>query len=211
MKMAYGVCVGSWDRLRANVIPHIGDSPLLALSGQTSIAVAYNLILDACCNRGYEVVVLIHDDLEIIDPDIDAKLKAALADPDVALVSVAGGQQPINQTEVLAWWDIPPCIGHQVTDSYLIDFGERTGEIDTPEGSFLAFGPWAIEHLRFDAGIPGFHGYDVDIGFQARSQKKKVIVADLDTHHHTLVGFQSETVAAAWRAANIYVANEWNL
>ncbi len=38
--VGYGTCVGSWEKLRRNVIPRTAGRPLMALSGQTQIAVA---------------------------------------------------------------------------------------------------------------------------------------------------------------------------
>lgn len=210
-KIGYGCCVGSWERFQRYVAPRIGDRPLLGLAGQTSITVAYNSIIDAYRGRGLDAIVLLHDDLEITDSDAEAKILAALEDETVALVGVAGGRQPTNEHTVLAWWDISGCVGHQLTDSYLIDFGPRGGDVDTPEGSIIALSSWAVENVRFDKEVPGFHGYDVDIGLQVRSRGRRVVVVDLDTHHHTTIGFESPETAAAWRGANAYVAAKWNV
>ncbi len=204
MTVAYGVCVGSWDKLRRNVIPRTTGRPLLGLSGQTQITVAYNTILDAYRGRGLDAVILLHDDLDMVDPDAEAKFLAALADPDVALVGVAGGLSDKS----LAWWD-SETVGHQMTDSGLIDFGTRAGDVAILEGSVLVFSPWAVEHLRFDARYPGFHGYD-EICLTARAAGKRATVVDVDTHHHTTVGFKSPTIAAAWDVAEEIFQAKWH-
>lgn len=203
--IAYGSCVGSWGRLHANVVPRIGDRPLLALSGQTSIAVAYNTILDAFAGQGFDAVVLLHDDLEITDPDAEAKFLTALAEPGVGLVGVAGG----GASHGLAWWDANP-VGHQLTDVGLIDFGRRSGDVIVLEGSVLVFGPEAVKTLRFDTTFPGFHSYD-EISMQACAAGMRCVVADVDTHHHTRMGFKSQASHDQWAAGDRAFREKWSL
>lgn len=204
VNVAYGCCVGSWDKLAANVIPRIGDRPLLALWGQTSICKAYNAILAAHRGRGLDALVLLHDDLELTDPDHEAKFLAALAEPDVALVGVCGGKGETS----LAWWT-SDTVGHQLTDSGMLDFGPRTGDVAFIEGSIMVFSPWALKHLEFDEAYPGFLGYD-DICLTARKAGKRVVVADVDTHHHSTTGFKSAAVAEDWYTSEAIFDQKWN-
>jgi hypothetical protein len=204
--IGYGSCVGSWEKFGRNVATWVGDRPLVALSGQPSISIACNLILDAYKGKGMDAVILLHDDLEITDPDAETKFLAALADPDVALVGVCGGKG--DQT--LHWWESEK-IGHQMTDSGLLDFGPRTGDVAFIEGSVMAFSPWAVEHLRFDERYPGFSaGYD-DICLHAREAGKRVTVADVDTHHHSTVGWKSPQALAAFAAAEVQFRAKWGI
>lgn len=203
--MAYGTCVGSWEKLRRNVIPRTAGRPLFALSGQTQLTVAYNTILDAYKGRGLDVVILLHDDLDMVDPDAEAKFLAALADPDVALAGVCGGKGD----KTLAWWE-SETVGRQMTDSGMLDFGSRTGDVAFIEGSVMAFSPWAVENLRFDERYPGFLGYD-DVCLTAREMGKRVTVADVDTHHHTTVGLKSPAIAAAWDIAEDIFRAKWGI
>lgn len=202
--IGYGTCVGSWEKLRRNVVPRTSGRPLLGLSGQSQLTVAYNTILDAYRGRGMDAVVLLHDDLDLCDPEAEAKFLQALSDPDVALVGVCGG----TGDKSLAWWD-SETVGHQMTDSGLLDFGERTGDVAFIEGSVLVFSPWAVENLRFDERYPGFLGYD-DVCLTAREMGKRVVVADVDTHHHTTVGFKSPEIAAAWDVAEEIFQAKWH-
>ncbi len=203
MTVAYGCCVGSWEKLHRNVVPRVGDRPLLALSGQTQLTVAYNTILDAYRGRGFAAVVLLHDDLELTDRNAETEFLAALADPDVALVGVCGGKGD----KTLAWWE-SETVGHQMTDSGMLDFGVRTGDVAFIEGSLMVFSPWAVENLRFDERYPGFLGYD-DVCLTARAAGKRVTVVDVDTHHHTTVGFKSPAIAAAWDVAEEIFHEKW--
>lgn len=207
--IAYGCCVGWWDELQRYVVPWVGDRrlygvetperPLLALAGQTSIAVAYNTILSALVGQygdELDAVILLHTDLEILDPQAEQKILEALAEPDVALVGVCGGGGELGTS----WWDCNP-IGHQQINDRFLDFGTRIGDVDVLEGSLLAFSPWAARWLRFDESYPGFHGYD-SICLSARSLGKRCNVVDVDTFHHANIGFKTEQSAADWATSN---------
>ncbi len=207
MNVAYGCCVGSDEKLRRYVVPRLPPLRLLyAQRDQTSIAVAYNQILDDAKQDGVEVLILQHDDLEITDPRGEDKLVAALMGARVGLVGVAGGGGDAG----LAWWNQGP-IGHQRTDTMDIDFGHREGTVTLLEGSLLAFGPWAIEHLRFDEAFPGFHGYD-EIAMQCRWYAAMLnVVVDVDTWHHNPMGFKSEQSHQEWLAADRMYRKKWGL
>jgi len=202
-----GCCVGAQWKLAAFVLPWLGGRPLLAAYNQTSIVTAYNQILDAVDPHGAELthpLLLVHDDLEVIDPDWADKVTTAFEDDTVGLVGVAGGGGAS-----LYWWDHDP-IGHQRTDVRLIDFGLRAGEVELIEGSFMAFSPWVAKRLRFDTLFADcdFHGYD-EIAAQVRAAGKRVVVIDLDTHHHNPEGYRSESSAAAKIRADQQYRRKW--
>lgn len=191
----HGVCVGDWARFTANVVPH-ALGPIIGLSGQTSIAAAYNTILDACRGRVPDMLILQHDDLEIGDPAAATKLAAAFSDPEVAIVGIAGARGVTS----LAWWNFDT-VGHQQTDTQMVDFGVRAGDVDALEGSLLVLSAWAVANLRFE-DWPGWHGYDVAICRRARNAGKRVLVVDLDTVHHTRLGFKSDEIQTEWFEAD---------
>ena len=57
-----------------------------------SIARSYNALLDQAAERDdLEALVLLHQDAEIVDADLCAKVRAALRDPDVAVVGLRRG------------------------------------------------------------------------------------------------------------------------
>ena len=207
-RVGYGVCVGSWDRFSQYVMPNIdrlGGRPLIALYGQTSIAEAYNTILNAYQGKGFDLIVLQHDDLEITDPDAEAKLlAAAAAGPDVAIVGVCGG----GDGSTLAWWN-GSTVGHQQINGRMLDFGPRTGDVAIAEGSIMAFTPLAVESLRFDTRYPGFHSYDEVCMAATRILGGRVVVADVDTFHHVDLGFKSEASAEQWAAGDALFRKKW--
>lgn len=209
MVIAYGVVVSDWGKLQRNVVPRIGDAPLIALSGQTSIAEAYNSILDAYISQGrmLDALVLQHDDLEVIDPLMEEKLQRAMTeDAGVGLVGVIG----TRKVGSLAWWN-GGIVGHQQTDSMMIKDDPLESCVACTDGSFMALSSWAVENVRFDTRYPGFHGYDVDMGMQLTRQGRKVKVADIDTHHHTTLGFKSPEIQASWEHAAALFADKWAL
>lgn len=193
----YGACVGSWDRVARWLAPATAGCEFVGLAGQPSLAVAYNRILDHYAADHDGPVVLLHDDVEIVDPAFEAKAFTVLADrPDVALVGVAGGVSE----DSLAWWN-GPTVGHQRTDAMMLDFGQREGDVAVLEGSVLVFSPWAVRNLRYDLRYQGFHSAD-EVSLTARQAGKRLYVADIDTHHHTPMGFRTPAGEAAWTAGD---------
>lgn len=202
-KIGYGCCVGTWDKFHRYVMPRIPqDRPVLTASSQTSISVAYNAILDGFRVYDLDAVILVHDDLEMTDPSTEQKvLNAFNIHDDIALVGVAGGGPS------LAWWNIMPR-GYQLTDSGPLTFGaSRFGYVDMIEGSFMAFSPWAIQELRFDERYE-FLGYD-DVCLEAQRAGKLVLVEDIDTHHHSTVGYKSESVRQMWERSEAIFKSKW--
>lgn len=177
---------------------------MVALAGQPGIVPAYNTIIDAYAGRELDALILLHDDLELTDPDAEAKLLAPLADPDVGLVGVAGGGG-----DSIYWWNHNP-VGHQLTDVMNIDFGQREGDVTLIEGSVMVLSPWLLANLRFDLRFTGYHGYD-EIGQQVRAAGKRVVVVDVDTHHHNPMGYASEESAAMCQLAAQLYQEKWGL
>lgn len=175
----------------------------MALSGQKSISVAYNRMIKVALDEQVDALVLQHDDLEITEPpdSFENKILDAVARPDVALVGVAGGGPSMS------WWNINP-IGHQLTDSGPLEFGNtRAGDVHMIEGSLMVLSSWAIRHLKFDERYK-FLGYD-DICLKARRFGKRVIVVDIDTHHHSTVGYKSESVREMWARSEEIFNQKW--
>lgn len=201
VSIVHGCCVGSWEKFQQYVVPRLDGHDVIALGNQTSIARAYNRILDSVYRAQPDILILQHDDLEITDPTYVEKLEAVFAESDIGIVGVAGARDVTG----LAWW-FYTTVGHQMTDGIgALDFGERAGDVEALEGSFLALGPWFIQNMRFDERYPGFHGYDSIATDVLRLGGMRVVVADIDTHHHTPGGFRSESSQADWdRSSDIY-------
>lgn len=211
-RIVYGCVTSSLDRVQRYVVPHVGDRELILMWNQRGMGSAYNKIIHALRGRDVDALVLVHDDLEIIDPDVEQKVLDALALPRVGLVGVAGGYDITG----LAWWNART-VGWQRTDSGSLDFGQREGYVTSVEGSFMALG---VDVLRYfcDYGEPfdeqfdefAFHGYD-DIGMTICSRDLGVYVADIKTHHHTSLGFTSSAGEQQWLAADRAFRAKWKI
>jgi hypothetical protein len=205
--IAYACCVGSWDKFAKNVVPRVGERPLFAFGDQRTIAEAYNKAIAMCSDPQVEALVLLHDDLEITDPAFEHKVRVMIESvPDLAVIGIAGARG----VRSLDWWNYDT-VGHQQTDSVLLEFKERFGLVDGMEGSLLVLTRWAIDNLRFDEQYDGFHGYDCDIVRQAIAAGKVAAVADIDTHHHTTVGWKSDAVRESWDRAHQVFRKKWGL
>lgn len=196
VNVAYGVCTNSWERMSQYIAPRIGNRHLIVLWNQTAIAEAYNQILASFTHKNLDMLILMHDDLELIDSEGEAKFLQAIQGPEVAIAGVAGGKGVAS----LAWWN-HETIGYQLIDSGPLNFGPREGDVDIVEGSIMAFSPWAISNLRFDEELTGFHGYD-EICMAAKRAGKRVVVANVDTHHHTRLGFETPEDQDKWFRGN---------
>jgi hypothetical protein len=201
--IAFAVCVGSEDKYRQFAQPGLvstceADSPLAEVTTDSSIFTAYNEVLDAFADHDdLEALVLLHEDVEIVDSEFCAKVRAALADPDVAVVGVIGA---LGVTS-LAWWK-GDGRGRCLETRGLVDFGGGRHDVDSVDGLLLVLSPWAVRNLRFDdEGFTGFHGYDADICFQARAAGKRVVVEDIAVVHHTKGGYGDMQAYAACDAA----------
>ena len=181
----------------------------------------YNLILDKVASRrvdDVEALVLIHQDAEIADPEFTTKVRAALADPEVAIVGCAGAVD----VRSIAWWE-----GSITWASFTHRYDElgggeipafswmtekmppfaQLGEVDSIDGFVMALSPWAMQNLRFDESLGKIHGYDFDACMQARAAGKKVVTADLQVvHHHSLRLIED---VESWISAYMRVAEKW--
>ena len=78
------------------------DSNVLAFAALGSICRSLNLLLEQAARLdGLEALVIVDQDTEIADPELCAKARAALADPDVAVVGCVGA----TGVRSAAWWE----------------------------------------------------------------------------------------------------------
>jgi hypothetical protein len=207
-RVMYGVCVGDWGRFSTYVAPRTAGRDVIAMSGQTSIAAAYRAIASVAEVRGAEALILLHDDLELLDPQAEEKILGAIRSGS-DLVGMAGGGSAAG----IGWWAQSPVGATRCDDpgSPVVDFGQRSGDVETLDGALLAMSSWAVRHTYFDTRYPGFHGYDADISAQVRRGRRRVSVIDIDTHHHTRLGFKSAESEADWWTADAIFREKWGL
>ena len=99
------------------------------------------------------------------------RLSAALAEPGVGLVGVAGGRD-------LVWgkrWSGRALAGRTNDTASSRGLGAPSADVDAVDGCLMLVAAAAL-HLDFDVdGFPGFHGYDVDYSLQVRSAGLRVV------------------------------------
>jgi hypothetical protein len=195
-------------------------SAVYAMEGLDSIFTSYNALLDrAAGERDLEALVLVHQDTEILDADVCAKVREALRDPDVGVVGCVGALD----VRSIAWWE-----GSVALASFVHRYDEhgggelaafsftwadappyaRTGEVDTVDGFLLALSPWVVRNLRFDESLGRLHGYDFDFCLQARDAGRKVVTADIRAVHHHSLELVSDP--DEWVEAHMRVAEKWD-
>jgi Glycosyltransferase like family len=223
--IAFGCSITKPDQFRRCAEPGIrraadGDSVRYELPAVGSIARSYNALLDRAVERAdLEALVLVHQDAEIVDADLCVKVRAALSDPDVAVVGCAGALD----VRSIAWWE-----GSVTLASFINRYEDhgggdlpsfswsrmdappwaQTGEVETLDGFVLVLSPWAVRSVRFDESLSRFHGYDLDYCLQVREAGRKVITADFRAIHHRQIEMLPEP--EEWIEAHIAVAEKWD-
>jgi hypothetical protein len=224
--IAFGCAMTSPDKYEAFAKSGIDlvaepDSKIHLYRSKGSIFRNYNMILDLVKDEpDLEALVLFHQDSEIVEPDFCDRIRAAMADPEVAIVGCIG----VVGARSIAYWEGSEVWGSFTHRYYEYGGGDipglgwqrgahmppyaRTGEVDTVDGFVLCLSPWAVRNLRFDETLGKLHGYDLDICLQAREQGKKVVVADFRViHHHSLALIND---VDGWVEAHMKVAEKWD-
>jgi hypothetical protein len=224
--IAYGCAIGHRGRYERFARPGIAlaagaGHETYEVEGGECLFQAYNGILDqvAFSGRELDALVLVHEDTRICDPRFEDKLRATFAGGGVA---VAGAFGAVGVTGI-DWWVHERMVGSATLNSaepfaptgYPLVGWETTvgpggqGEVDALDGMLLALSPWALANLRLDEDLgPGFHGYDIDLCFQARERGRTVIAMDISVEHHQrqlLAGEQRE----AWKRAHVAFRRKW--
>jgi hypothetical protein len=189
----FATCVGSEQTYRTRALPGLRtvvepDSLLIeATADRGSIFAAYDEVLDAVAGLdGVEALVLMHEDVELLDPAFCATVRSRFAaTPDAAVLGAVGA----DRVSSLAWWEGRGA-GHVVETRGTVDFGRHPCPVDTVDGLLMVLSPWAVAHLRYGEGHPpGFHGYDAELCFAARAAGRSVWVERLPLIHHTKGGY----------------------
>jgi 2-polyprenyl-3-methyl-5-hydroxy-6-metoxy-1,4-benzoquinol methylase len=189
--IAYAACIGDPAKFEQICLPGLRrvtepDDLVIEAEHESSIFAAYNEVLDAVRERDdLEMLVLLHEDTEVVEPDFRERLRSRLAEPDVAIVGAVGARG----VDGLSWWE-GECFGRLLETRGIVDFGGGTHDVDTVDGLVMALSPWAVRNLRFDeSAYSGFDAYDADLCAQARAAGKRVVVTELPViHRHSRMG-----------------------
>jgi Glycosyltransferase like family len=192
------------------------ESEIYAFAAVGTIGRSYNLLLEHAQGReDLEALVLVHPYAEITDPDLCAKARMALSDPDVGVVGAVGA----TGVRTIAWWE-----GHVVSGPVMHRYQEYGGgelpafswtqrkpppaEVEMVDGWLLVLSPWVVHNVRFDESLTLGHGFDLDYCLEVRRAGRKVMVHDLRlTHHHQL---EPVSDLALWVEAHVRMAEKWD-
>jgi hypothetical protein len=223
--IAFGVAITRPDVYRACAQPGIRraaepDSAVHELSATGTIYESYNALLErAAPEDALEALVLVHQDAELMSPDLCSTIRRTLADPAVGVVGCVGA----IGVRSIAWWEASVTLAsfinryteHGGGDLHSFSWEwekappyARAGEVDTLDGFVLALSPWAVRTLRFDEALGPFHGYDLDFCLQVREAGRKVVTADFRAIHHRPLRMLPEP--QEWIDAHIRVAEKWD-
>jgi hypothetical protein len=199
--------------IRAAVEP---GAAVLAYEAVGTVCQSCNVLLDAAAKLDdLEALVLVEEHVEVDDPGLCAKVRAAFADPDVAVAGWMGA----TGVRTLAWWEgrisCGPVVVHY--DEYgggrlpahaWTETDAPPAEVDMVDGRLMALSPWAVRNLRFDEALSLGCGYDLDFCLRARAEGRKVVTAGFRAvHHHSL-----ELIAdrELWVEGHIQIAQKWD-
>lgn len=195
------------------------DSRVHAVPAIGSIFRSYNALLDAAAGwEGLEALVLVHQDTEIVTPEFSARVREAMADPEVGLAGCVGAVG----VRSIAWWEASVTQASFINryeehgggdlESFSWDWDEappyaRTGEVETLDGFLLVLSPWVVQNVRFDESLGQFHGYDLDFCLQVRAAGRKVVTMDVRAIHHRPLAMLPDP--EQWVEAHMLVAEKW--
>jgi hypothetical protein len=223
--IAFATAITNPDLYRRCAEPGIrraaeAGSEIYASPSAGSIFSSYNaLMAEAACHDDLEALVLVHQDAEIVDPDLCRKARQALGDPDVGVVGCVGA----IGVRSIAWWEASVTLASFVNRYEEHGGGDlpafswawedappyaHTGEVETLDGFLLVLSPWAVRNLRFDESLGSLHGYDLDFCLQVRAAGRKVVTADFRAIHHRPL--QMIPDPERWIEAHMRVAEKWD-
>lgn len=208
--IVWGVCAGGrgerFDRVARPALERAaaGADRIEVRYGDRGICAAYNELIDLARScQDLEALVLVHDDVEIVDPGARSKILAEAARPGTGVLGVVGGRRAVDA----CWWACREQYGYVVDSGGVLDLHRREGVVDMLDGLCLVLAPAAVASLRFDAALlPGFHGYDVDICLAARDLGLENRVIPLDLVHRDKASIGD---AAAFEAAKAALREKW--
>ena len=223
--IAFGCAITKPDEFQRCAEPGIRraeepGSARFVLPAVGSIAESYNAMLDRAAERDdLEALVLVHQDAEIVDADLCAKVREALRDPEVGLIGCVGALD----VRSIAWWEGSVTLasfinryeahggGDLASFSWSWDEAPpwaHTGEVETLDGFVLVSRRGRCARSASTSRSAAFHGYDLDYCLQVREAGRKVVTADFRAIHHRQIEMLPDP--EEWIEAHIAVAEKWD-
>jgi hypothetical protein len=207
--IAFGTAVSDRATYERVALPGIGlaaesDSVILAKEGYGSIQGPYNQMLsEAASFPDLEALVLMHEDFELTDDSLGARVRRLLRDPRVGLIGALGGRN----ARLHCWTEVEDHYGTSMAPGISVRHSTGSSEVDGVDGSLLVIAPWAVRALCFNESLAEhFHGYDVDFSLRVQAMGGTVICDDIPYFHH----MRDRSDYEARRLAGIALARMWD-
>lgn len=164
------------------------------IKGTRSIFSKYSLALKYVIKHGSDIVVFMHDDVTILDPLFEKKLKLVFNKfPSVAIAGVIGTKV---LTDAGGWWICnrpAETFGHIMqghpdgSEHHMIDSIGFCKDMISIDGCLFAVRAELLLSgtLKFDHRYDGYHFYDADMCVQAKALGYDVAVADILIKHES--------------------------
>ena len=192
------------------------NSAVLGYEAVGTVCQSYNVVLDrAAAYDDLEALVLVDEHVAVEDPELCAKVRAAFADPDVAVAGWMGA----TGVRTLAWWEgrisCGPVVvrydqhgGGRLPAHAWTETATPPAEVDTVDGRLMALSPWAVRNLRFDETLSLGYGYDLDFCLQARAEGRKIVTGDFRAVHYRSLELIPDR--ELWVEGHIQIAQKWD-
>lgn len=217
--IAFGCVVSEPEAYRRYAEPGIAlarepDSRVYPFAAVGTLGRSCNLLREsAAACEDLEALVILHPHAQLDDSSFTAKVRAALADPTVAVLGVAGGRG-----EGLAWWRHGVSRGtvvqrHNDAGGGELDAfewarpGPAPADVDAVDGFVLVLSAWAVRHVAFDERTILGHAFDVDYCRRVRAEGRRVATIDARVIEHRELELVEDL--ELWVEAHIALADTW--
>jgi hypothetical protein len=175
---------------------------------------SFNLLLAAAARcEDLEALVIVHSHAQIDDRGFMAKVRAGLADPEVALLGCAGA----TGVRDLAWWKGTVSAGdvvhryNELGGGDLPAYGWAAHSAPRPvEGVdpfLLVLSPWAVRTVGFDEELAFGYGVELDYCLQLRAAGRRLATLDTRVIEHRSLEFDREV--QLWAEGHLALARKW--
>jgi hypothetical protein len=216
--IAFGASVSETDAYRRYAEPGIrqaaeADSKIIALAPAGLICRSLNLLLDEASRYDdLEALVLVHPYTEIADRELCAKVRRALANPQVGIVGPAGGRGGRS----IAWWEgevssadvtlrYGECGGGEMRAYEWANPGPAPAEVEVVDIFLMVLSPWVVRNVRFDETLRLANGIELDFCRRVREAGRRIATLDVAAIQHRTLTLVPHV--ESWIEAHVQMAD----
>ena len=218
--IAFGCIVSEPEPYRRYAEPGISlvrewDSRVYPFASVGTIGRSYNLLLRSAAQcDDLEALVIVHPHTQIDDRAFAAKVRAALTDPEVAVLGAAGA----TGARSIAWWEAAVSAGQLVHRYTEYGGGETPAygwaarapaprRVDAVDEFLLVLSPWAVRNVSFDEALTFGYGSELDYCLQVRCAGRALATLDARVIQHRSLELIGDP--ELWVESHIALARKW--